>query len=181
MLGRTVATGTFRSARLTYGNIPQSHPSVTRADAKRLGLTRYFTGKPCKRGHVAERVLTTGFCIECRREWDRKWSQDNPEKVHTKAQKRYATNKEEMLAKSKAWARLHPESNRRYCETHKDEINERRRDRHAANPERKREYKRKHRAENNEKYRQRDRRAAPSFAIRFCSARSNGSGIILRK
>lgn len=38
---------------------------VTRAEAKARGLIRYFTGKPCKHGHVAERYVSTGFCMRC--------------------------------------------------------------------------------------------------------------------
>ncbi len=38
---------------------------VTRADAIRLGLSRYLTGKPCKRGHIAERRTRQGDCTEC--------------------------------------------------------------------------------------------------------------------
>ena len=39
-------------------------PIVTRAEAKRLGLRRYFLNKPCRHGHVSERYLD-GRCIEC--------------------------------------------------------------------------------------------------------------------
>jgi hypothetical protein len=38
-----------------------------RRDAKSQGLTRYYTGKPCKRGHLAERDVA-GNCLECVRE-----------------------------------------------------------------------------------------------------------------
>lgn len=37
-----------------------------RAAAKAAGLPRYFTGKPCKRGHTAERLVATKQCVECR-------------------------------------------------------------------------------------------------------------------
>lgn len=37
---------------------------IGRADAKALGLKRYFTGKPCKHGHIAERFVS-GPCVEC--------------------------------------------------------------------------------------------------------------------
>lgn len=40
----------------------------TRAEALALGLPRYFTGKPCKHGHVAER-LAAGACSECLRQY----------------------------------------------------------------------------------------------------------------
>ncbi|KKK96676.1 hypothetical protein LCGC14_2660360, partial [marine sediment metagenome] len=29
-------------------------PYITRDEAKALGLKRYFTGKPCKYGHISE-------------------------------------------------------------------------------------------------------------------------------
>jgi hypothetical protein len=38
---------------------------ITRQEAKSLGLTRYFTGKPCKYGHVCERYSKNGRCFEC--------------------------------------------------------------------------------------------------------------------
>lgn len=38
---------------------------ISRKDALAAGLTRYFTGKPCSRGHVAERTKN-GDCCECK-------------------------------------------------------------------------------------------------------------------
>lgn len=38
----------------------------TRSEAQKRGSKRYFTGAPCKHGHVAERVTSSGACIECR-------------------------------------------------------------------------------------------------------------------
>lgn len=38
---------------------------VTRAEAIRAGVPRYFTGKPCKSGHIAERYTLKGSCVEC--------------------------------------------------------------------------------------------------------------------
>ena len=41
----------------------------TRAEAKASGASHYFTGEPCKHGHIAPRK-TKGACIECLRvEW----------------------------------------------------------------------------------------------------------------
>ena len=41
----------------------------TRAEAKATGATHYFTGEPCKHGHIAPRK-TKGACVECLRvEW----------------------------------------------------------------------------------------------------------------
>lgn len=40
-------------------------PIISRGDAKRAGLNKYFTGKPCRRGHVAERYAAGGHCETC--------------------------------------------------------------------------------------------------------------------
>lgn len=38
---------------------------VSRQEAKERGLTRYFTGKPCKHGHVDEKYVVNGSCVVC--------------------------------------------------------------------------------------------------------------------
>lgn len=48
-------------------------------EAKAKGLKRYFTGKPCKRGHVAERHVTGG-CIVCSQEDCRAYYAQDPQK-----------------------------------------------------------------------------------------------------
>jgi hypothetical protein len=40
---------------------------ITRAEAREKGLKRYFTGKPCGRGHIAERTVSDSHCCECTR------------------------------------------------------------------------------------------------------------------
>jgi len=45
------------------GKIDKSH--WTRTTAKDKGLTRYFNGKPCPNGHVAERMTSNARCVEC--------------------------------------------------------------------------------------------------------------------
>lgn len=38
---------------------------VTRQQAISRGLSEYFTGKPCRNGHVAKRYLQSSTCYEC--------------------------------------------------------------------------------------------------------------------
>ena len=52
---------------------------ISRAEAKAEGLNRYFTGKPCKRGHVCERTVSDRKCVECRNRHIKKYRKDNPE------------------------------------------------------------------------------------------------------
>jgi len=38
---------------------------ITRQEAFEQGKKRYFTGKPCSKGHVSERYVSIGSCCEC--------------------------------------------------------------------------------------------------------------------
>lgn len=69
----------------------------TRAEAKEKGLKRYFTGTPCRNGHVAERYSSSGRCIECVSECNRKIYEKDPAKKIKSAQKWYAENKGDKL------------------------------------------------------------------------------------
>lgn len=52
---------------------------ITRKEANKLGLKRYYTGKPCKHGHIEERTTSNGVCMECSRIKTRKFWDENPE------------------------------------------------------------------------------------------------------
>lgn len=41
--------------------------AASRAEAKARGLKYYFTGKPCRRGHLVKRHVRYGHCRECQR------------------------------------------------------------------------------------------------------------------
>lgn len=78
----------------------------TRAEAKTLGTTHYFTGKPCKHGHIAPR-LVKGTCMVCREiEW--KASNDKrkefPKSTAAKAagHRYYQKNKDLVKRRAKA-------------------------------------------------------------------------------
>lgn len=77
-------------------NRPSEIHIISRPDAKKIGLKSYFTGKPCKRGHISERGVNTKVCRECsrllslsRREDHRAWREKNRNKLrdYSKAQK----------------------------------------------------------------------------------------------
>ncbi len=38
---------------------------IARSEAVKRGMTRYFTGKPCKYGHISQRFVAGGQCIPC--------------------------------------------------------------------------------------------------------------------
>lgn len=41
---------------------------VSRMKAEVRGWDKFYTGEPCKYGHVAERYVIGGGCVECRKE-----------------------------------------------------------------------------------------------------------------
>ena len=45
-----------------------------REQAKQDGLQHYFTGLPCKHGHIDKRQTSDGTCMACSREKSSKWA-----------------------------------------------------------------------------------------------------------
>ena len=61
---------------------------ISRQEAKKLELTHYYTGKPCKRNHVDERYVSTKACVSCRKHHFRKNSNCPDIKEREKARQR---------------------------------------------------------------------------------------------
>ena len=57
------------------GSLPSS-----RQEARRVGASRYFTGQPCKRAHLARRYTATASCVACDAERARRWTQTHRER-----------------------------------------------------------------------------------------------------
>lgn len=53
---------------------------ITRREAKLLGHKSYFTGKPCKKGHISKRRLCSGSCCECTRLTTKAWRENSKDK-----------------------------------------------------------------------------------------------------
>ena len=81
-----------------------------RKQAEKEGLKTYFTGKPCKRGGIAERRLNgdclCGACLSFTKLLKAKWSVDNKEKN----QSWRSANPEKMKAYKDAWAERNKEA-----------------------------------------------------------------------
>ena len=96
----------------------------TRKEAQDSGAKYYFTGEPCKHGHVAPRKIK-GACVECMKiEWQqaaekradyfRKYNKS--EAGQQAKRKYYEANKENVIARAQARP---DEDKRRYKKTHK--------------------------------------------------------------
>lgn len=82
----------------------------TRKEAQALGATHYFTGEPCKHGHIAPRK-TKGACIECLKiEWQKSnvtraeyFQQYNKSEAGQEAKQRYyEVNRLAVIARAQA-------------------------------------------------------------------------------
>lgn len=49
----------------TVAATAESRAIVSKKEAASKGLNRYFTGKPCRRGHLVERLVSSGKCQLC--------------------------------------------------------------------------------------------------------------------
>ena len=60
---------------------------ISKKQAKALGMKWFFTGKPCARGHSAQRNMRSE-CYECKSARNKKWKEDNKVR-HEEYQRRY--------------------------------------------------------------------------------------------
>jgi 5-methylcytosine-specific restriction endonuclease McrA len=132
-------------------------PIVSRAAAISQGLSRYFTGKPCKQGHVAERTVVGG-CIVCRENRKKAWRAANGAFEREQERRRYAINIERERARKKEWQAANPEAVKtysvKYYRKNREQILAKRRAARAISLEEHREKERKRYAENASRYRE---------------------------
>lgn len=96
----------------------------TRKEAQDIEAKYYFTGEPCKHGHIAPRK-TKGACVECLKvEWQQAaekradyFREYNKSEAGQQAKRKYyEANKENVIARAQARP---DEDKRRYKKTHK--------------------------------------------------------------
>ncbi len=102
-------------------------PVPERAAAKLAGERHYFTGIPCRNGHIAKRYTSSGMCFICDAERHARWHAVHPgigaewaktlrakdPTGHREAVKRWAQkNPDKTLASKQRWMERHPELSR---------------------------------------------------------------------
>lgn len=81
---------------------------VSSSEAAEAGMSHYFTGKPCKHGHIAKREVVSCNCIECyetihaaaRAESKSRYRENNPQ--HIIELERRGKDRHKYLARIKA-------------------------------------------------------------------------------
>lgn len=66
---------------------------ISAREAFNKGLTRYFTGNPCKNGHIVERMISNGNCVEC---------------LNEKTSERRKRDKKDIYEATKVWRLKNP-------------------------------------------------------------------------
>lgn len=85
---------------------------ISKAQAKILGFRRFFMAEECPRGHIDERFITGGRCVECNRlscakRFQKKTDADPERKASIAEAKRIAKErKDEVATRSAAWNKL---------------------------------------------------------------------------
>lgn len=130
---------------------------ISKSEAVILGLKKYFTGKPCKQGHISEKYTNKSTCVEClrlssalridkKRESDKKryhsLTDAQREKERTRlrihAAKKYKENPDILRKRARKWRLDNLEKciNRvaEWRKNNRDELLKKRREQYAANP-----------------------------------------------
>ncbi len=96
---------------------------VSRQEAIAQKLTRYFTGKPCKHGHIAERLICGSQCLECNRlrakAKNAAWRARNPDKVKKHKHDTYMRHRERLLKEQNQYRTEHKERYQAYFKSYK--------------------------------------------------------------
>lgn len=106
-----------------------------RQKAMEKGLRHYFTGKPCKHGHVCARLVSTSVCLECARlvsarrraekpeearKASRKWLENNREKSRAMCRRYHATHLESIRTRKRKWNAENLDALAKYARTRRD-------------------------------------------------------------
>lgn len=89
---------------------------ISKEDAKSQQLSRFYTGIPCKHGHVGERFVRNGYCVKCTNELNVRW------KKKTGYDKRFRDSegrKEKRTAVSRNWRHNNPLQAKRWSSSDK--------------------------------------------------------------
>lgn len=117
---------------------------ISRKNAREQNLTFYFTGKPCKRGHIDQRYVSTSDCVTCKEQRGKQWYEDNREDQLEKKAEWRKNNPDYMREWSKENIDYRREYKRNYRRENRDSVNKQKMEsyfrNHESNLERKRAF-----------------------------------------
>jgi 5-methylcytosine-specific restriction endonuclease McrA len=110
-------------AGLSVEELFAKYPAKSAHDATLMGCEWFFTGRPCKSGHVAPRAKSNGTCCKCLYAWNDRYREEASVKSHACARALlwYAKNTTRAKDGVAQWQRRNPEKIRGY--SHKTRAN----------------------------------------------------------
>ena len=90
--------------------------NIERQKAMESGAKTYFTGIPCRRGHLAHRRVANRSCLQCSRDSARTQRAKDVEADREKSRQWYEANKDRAKQWKRDWIKANPE---RYVESRK--------------------------------------------------------------
>ena len=88
---------------------------ITKEEAKAQGLTHYYTGKPCNRGHDSKRYVSVNKCVQCVKDDMDKWREENRERYLADQKDRYQKDKKTYIDRAAKWRMSNMEKRREIC------------------------------------------------------------------
>lgn len=80
---------------------------LSRSEAIAKGQTHYFTGKPCKHGHIARRTVLKSTCTLCALRTGKKWLQENRDDNNFRRRESYKKNPDVRRQQNREWENAH--------------------------------------------------------------------------
>lgn len=141
----------------------ENKPIVTRAQAKEQGLKQFYTGIPCKRGHISERNFRDGCCVICDKDREHSENYKSVRRIGRAKKSKEINEKRRILRKinpkykeqQRTWRKENIEKVNEKKRKWRHENSEKARKQQAASYIRNLEYNRKARKEYREKNRER--------------------------
>ena len=86
---------------------------VSYKEAITKGLPKYFTGKPCKHGHIVERRVSGRCCTICANQIALTWAKNNSERAKKIVKAWNINNREREAQRAKVWRKNNPDTYKR--------------------------------------------------------------------
>jgi hypothetical protein len=109
---------------------------VTLKEAREKGFQYYFTGNPCKNGHVSQRYVSCRKCVTCQAEF----VAQNEEKLKKQKKELYLRNREKILLSAKERREQNPEYMQNYYRDNREKVAETKKEWRKQNPHKNAEY-----------------------------------------
>lgn len=131
---------------------------IPRSIAKQRGLKRFYTGEPCKFGHLSERLTSSSTCLICDAERKKAYRDENPEKARECVRNSAKKYSEKRKQENKRWRENNAEalraSKKEYVEKNKEKVAAAKARYFQENKSACLEKSKKHRLENAERYKE---------------------------